>query len=166
MPWCPLGPAIGITSCLGTTLLTPGKFFAPRVSARPFFQHRLDAYPGELSGGQQRRAALARALVNKPALLLADEPTNDLDGPAAAAILDLMLQLAQEAGTTLLLVTHDLAVANRMRRVVTLSAGKITADKQTADLDLAGSGLAGSPSQPGVGPVGAFGYSPPACQGQ
>ena len=126
---------------------------------------RLDAFPGELSGGQQRRAALARALVNKPALLLADEPTNDLDGPAAAAVLDLMLQLAQEAGTTLLLVTHDLAVANRMRRVVTLSAGKITADKRTADLDLAGSESAGSPSQPRVGPVGAFGYSPSSLSG-
>ncbi|MFM8930680.1 MAG: ABC transporter ATP-binding protein [Gemmataceae bacterium] len=90
---------------------------------------RLDSFPAELSGGQQRRAALARALSNRPGLLLADEPTNDLDPQAAGAVISLMLELAGKFGATILLVTHDPSVAKRMARVVTLSGGRIIADK-------------------------------------
>lgn len=86
---------------------------------------RWDAYPGELSGGQQRRVALARALVNRPVLLLADEPTNDLDEQAEREVLALLCALHASHSTTLAIVTHDPAVARLADRVVHLSSGKV-----------------------------------------
>ena len=95
--------------------------------------HRLDHYPGQLSGGEQQRVALARAFVAKPALLLADEPTGNLDGDTGNAVIDLLFSLVAEAGTTLLLVTHNPALAGRCARRLTLSDGRIAADRMTAD---------------------------------
>ncbi len=86
---------------------------------------RWDAYPGELSGGQQRRVAVARALINRPVLLLADEPTNDLDEQAEREVLALLLDLHRTHATTLVVVTHDATVAARADRVVTLRSGLI-----------------------------------------
>ena len=86
---------------------------------------RLGHYPKHLSGGEQQRVALARAFVVKPALLMADEPTGSLDAAAGEAIIQLMFELNAQAGTTLLLVTHDESLANRCARVVRLSAGRI-----------------------------------------
>jgi putative ABC transport system ATP-binding protein/macrolide transport system ATP-binding/permease protein/lipoprotein-releasing system ATP-binding protein len=86
---------------------------------------RWDAYPGELSGGQQRRVALARALVNRPLLLLADEPTNDLDEEAERDVLALLRELHQTYHTTLLVVTHDPGLAARADRVLHLQAGRL-----------------------------------------
>jgi putative ABC transport system ATP-binding protein len=87
--------------------------------------------PGELSGGQQQRVAIARAIVNEPALLLADEPTGNLDAAAAAGIVDLFK--AQNAhGTTVILITHDAAVARHARRIVRISDGAIFADERAA----------------------------------
>lgn len=88
---------------------------------------RWDAYPGELSGGQQRRVAVARALVNRPALLLADEPTNDLDEQAEREVLGLLVELHRAGETTLVVVTHDPALAARADRVVTLRGGRVVA---------------------------------------
>jgi putative ABC transport system ATP-binding protein len=86
---------------------------------------RLHHYPKVLSGGEQQRVALARAFVMKPKLLLADEPTGNLDAATGAGVIDLLFELNAEAGTTLLLVTHDEALAHRCHRMIRLAAGRI-----------------------------------------
>src|SRR5262249_4644450 len=88
-------------------------------------QERWDAYPGQLSGGQQRRVALARALVNQPALLLADEPTNDLDEQAEQEVLALLLKLPRRHNATLIVVTHDRHLAEQADRIVSLRGSKL-----------------------------------------
>ena len=88
---------------------------------------RLGHYPKYLSGGEQQRVALARAFVIEPKLLLADEPTGNLDGDTGAGIIDLMFALNAAAGTTLVLVTHDDAIAQRCQRQIRLAGGRIVA---------------------------------------
>ena len=88
-------------------------------------RERLRHYPKYLSGGEQQRVALARAFVMRPKLLLADEPTGNLDAATGAGIIDLIFELNEEQGTTLVLVTHDEALATRCGRTVRLAAGKI-----------------------------------------
>lgn len=102
----------------------------PRVLAREMLARvglaeRLNHYPKVLSGGEQQRVALARAFVVQPALLLADEPTGSLDPATGERIMNLMLSLNQELGTTLILVTHDPALAARCGRCLTLEAGRL-----------------------------------------
>lgn len=86
---------------------------------------RLDAFPAVLSGGERQRVAVVRALINRPRLLLADEPTGALDATAAAALGDLLLELNRELGTALLVVTHSRELAARMRRSLTLRDGTL-----------------------------------------
>jgi putative ABC transport system ATP-binding protein len=86
---------------------------------------RLNHYPKVLSGGEQQRVALARAFVVRPALLLADEPTGSLDHASGERIMDLMFELNQELGTTLVLVTHDLKLAERCQHIITIEAGQM-----------------------------------------
>lgn len=102
----------------------------PRVLAREMLDRvglaeRLNHYPKVLSGGEQQRVALARAFVVQPALLLADEPTGSLDPATGERVMNLMLSLNQELGTTLILVTHDPALAARCGRCLTLEAGRL-----------------------------------------
>jgi putative ABC transport system ATP-binding protein len=87
--------------------------------------HRLTHYPGQLSGGEQQRVALARAFATDPQLLLADEPTGNLDGETGAHIMDLLFSQQARSGTTLLLITHDGALAARCARSITLRDGRI-----------------------------------------
>ena len=87
--------------------------------------HRVEHYPGQLSGGEQQRVALARALIAGPKILLADEPTGNLDGSTGDKIINLMFGLHERKGTTLVLITHDVALAKRCDRVVHLRDGVI-----------------------------------------
>lgn len=91
-------------------------------------QDKLKAMPGQLSGGQQQRVAIARALCYRPALLLADEPTGNLDRKNSGEILDLLRLCHRNLGQTILLVTHDEALAAQADRVITLSDGRIVSD--------------------------------------
>ena len=86
---------------------------------------RLDHYPAQLSGGEQQRVCIARAFSNSPKILFADEPTGNLDADNAAGIVDLIFDLNRTAGTTLVLVTHDLELARRTGRILKLKGGKI-----------------------------------------
>jgi putative ABC transport system ATP-binding protein len=96
--------------------------------------HRLDHYPGQLSGGEQQRAALARALVADPKLVLADEPTGNLDSETGRQVIALLFDLARRRGTTLILITHDNALAERCDRIVRLEDGRIVEDRMTEAL--------------------------------
>ncbi|MER2632752.1 MAG: ABC transporter ATP-binding protein [Rhizobiaceae bacterium] len=93
---------------------------------------RLDHYPPQLSGGEQQRVALARALAPSPAILVADEPTGNLDEATGKAIIDLMFALKRERGATLVLVTHDAALADRCDRKIRLRSGEIVEEQRLA----------------------------------
>jgi putative ABC transport system ATP-binding protein len=95
--------------------------------------HRADHYPAQLSGGEQQRVALARAAAPRPDILLADEPTGNLDGANGAAIIDLLFGLRDRHGATLVLVTHSTTLANRCDRVVRLTDGRISPFEQAAE---------------------------------
>jgi putative ABC transport system ATP-binding protein len=110
---------------------------APRATARAAdllagvgLADRGHHYPAQLSGGEQQRVAMARAMALDPPLLLADEPTGNLDSATGATIVDLLFALNRERGTTLLLVTHDAALADRAGRVVSLRDGRIAGERR------------------------------------
>lgn len=98
---------------------------ATRLLTRVGLGERLDHLPGKLSGGERQRCALVRALINEPALILADEPTGALDRKSAEEVARLLVELNREQGVTLILVTHSLELANRMGRVVEVREGKL-----------------------------------------
>ena len=90
--------------------------------------HRLNHYPAQLSGGEQQRVAIARALAPRPPLVFADEPTGNLDAATGSAIMDLLFARRAETGATLVIITHDAALAQRCERVITLADGRIASD--------------------------------------
>lgn len=93
---------------------------------------RLHHYPVQLSGGEQQRVSLARAFINHPRILFADEPTGNLDAETSETITELIFALNRDAGTTLVLVTHDLELARRTQRIIRLKGGAIASDEWTA----------------------------------
>ncbi|WP_304305814.1 ABC transporter ATP-binding protein [Pseudacidovorax intermedius] len=105
---------------------------ATEMLARVGLGQRLGHYPKLLSGGEQQRVALARAFVVQPRLLLADEPTGSLDFATGEQVMQLMFDLNRELGTTLLLVTHDRAIAQRCDRRITIAAGRVAQDESTS----------------------------------
>lgn len=91
---------------------------------------RVRHYPAQLSGGEQQRVSIARAFANEPSILFADEPTGNLDGETGATIENLILELNENAGTTLVLVTHDMELARKTQRIITMKNGKVFTDSQ------------------------------------
>ncbi|PTY08234.1 ABC transporter [Opitutaceae bacterium EW11] len=102
-----------------------GEAEARALLDRVGLSERTDHYPVQLSGGEQQRVALARAFVNRPKILFCDEPTGNLDADTAHAMVELIFGLNREKGTTLVLVTHDLELARRCRRVIRLRGGEV-----------------------------------------
>lgn len=94
-------------------------------------EHRLNHFPTKLSGGERQRVAIARSLANGPSVLLADEPTGNLDSENAHQILDLIISLHREQNMTLVLITHDPSIAARATRIIQMMDGKILSDRQT-----------------------------------
>jgi len=94
---------------------------------------RTTHYPKQLSGGEQQRVAIARAFAGEPRLLLADEPTGNLDAATGAEVADLMFRLNRERATTLVLVTHDVEIAGRCARRLSLASGRLVADERVAE---------------------------------
>ncbi|MBC8768515.1 ABC transporter ATP-binding protein [Arenibacter sp. BSSL-BM3] len=97
-------------------------------------QNRFHHYPSQLSGGEQQRVALARAFSNNPSILFADEPTGNLDAETGEKVIQLLFQLNADAGTTLVIVTHDLELAAKTQHILRLKGGKIIANQKTTAL--------------------------------
>jgi putative ABC transport system ATP-binding protein len=108
--------------------VTAGLVRARELLTRVGLADRMEHYPVQLSGGEQQRVALARAFMVKPPMLMADEPTGNLDSKNGALVLDLLIELNRHEGTTLILVTHDQSLAVRADRIVTLSDGLVVSD--------------------------------------
>jgi lipoprotein-releasing system ATP-binding protein len=108
------------------TRVAEAKQRAGEILERVGLGQRLTHRPYQLSGGERQRAAVARALVTEPKIILADEPTGNLDGANAESVFELMLELNRERGTSLVVVTHDMRLANRMERVYEIQAGRLT----------------------------------------
>ena len=103
---------------------------------------RLEHFPTQLSGGEQQRVAIARAFANRPRILFADEPTGNLDSDTGGRIVELLESLNRESGSTVVLVTHDLTLARRTRRIIRLSDGAVISDERTSDPGTADHGTA------------------------
>ena len=108
----------------------PDEAYLNRLISLLGIEDRLSHLPGALSGGQQQRVCIARALANKPAILFADEPTGNLDGKTGREVLTLMRTVSEELGTTMILVTHDLGVAEQADRIVRLEDGRVADDSK------------------------------------
>ncbi len=103
---------------------------AERLLSEVGLGDRLDHYPLQLSGGEQQRVALARAFIHRPKILFADEPTGNLDAGTSGPIVEMLFRLNRDAGTALVLVTHDPALAAKARRVITMGGGKIVSEEE------------------------------------
>lgn len=112
--------------------IKPDEEYLNKVIDMLGIRDRLEHLPSALSGGQQQRIAIARALANRPAILFADEPTGNLDGKSGREVLSLLKYVSKQLGVTLILVTHDLHVAEQAERILTIEDGKIVKDTKPA----------------------------------
>lgn len=103
----------------------PQKEYFNQIIKKLDIEDRLMHLPSELSGGQQQRIAIARAIINKPSVLLCDEPTGNLDSRSSEDVISLLLEISQEYKITLIVVTHDEIIARRMQRLITISDGRV-----------------------------------------
>ena len=110
---------------IGGEKLSQAKLLARKLLEKVGLEHRIEHRPAELSGGERQRVAIARALINRPALVLADEPTGNLDYSTALSIYDLMRELNQESETAFLVVTHDNDLADKMERKLHMKDGRL-----------------------------------------
>lgn len=110
----------------------PDEEYLDKIIKMLGIEDRLEHLPSAMSGGQQQRIAIARALANKPSILFADEPTGNLDGKSGREVLSLLKFAARELGVTLILVTHDLNVAEQADRIITIEDGKVVKDTKEA----------------------------------
>ena len=108
----------------------PDRQAARQLLAKVGLAHRMDHFPVQLSGGEQQRTALARAFIHSPMLLFADEPTGNLDAESKQVVEDMLFALNRDAGTTMVIVTHDPALARRTGRVIALRGGRLHADER------------------------------------
>jgi putative ABC transport system ATP-binding protein len=115
------------------------------VLAKVGLGNRTDHHPNQLSGGQQQRVAIARALINTPSILLADEPTGNLDTRTSIEVMDIFQKLNRETGITVLLITHEMDIAEYGTRIVTFRDGQVVADRPVAHRRLAQNELAALP---------------------
>jgi putative ABC transport system ATP-binding protein len=115
------------------------------VLAKVGLGNRTDHHPNQLSGGQQQRVAIARALINTPSILLADEPTGNLDTRTSIEVMDIFQNLNRETGITVLLITHEMDIAEYGTRIVTFRDGQVVADRPVAHRRLAQNELAALP---------------------
>ncbi len=131
-----LVPLLTVEENLTLPLLLDGRTADPArvldLLARLGLDKKRRAFPAQLSGGQQQRVAIARALITRPALLLADEPTGNLDSAASEAIMRMLSQLNETTGQTIVMITHDEALALRAKRIVRLRDGRIVKDEVRA----------------------------------
>lgn len=116
---------VAIPLIIGGASVSDANIKAKQLLEKVGLEHRLSHKPSELSGGERQRAAIARALITQPACLLADEPTGNLDQKTAKSIFDLILTLNKELGIALVIVTHDVEIAQKMDRILTIQDGKI-----------------------------------------
>lgn len=107
---------------------------AAELLGRVGLADRLHHYPAQLSGGEQQRVSLARAFANRPGILMADEPTGNLDADTGHQVIELMVRLNREEGTTLVLVTHDMELARHANRIVRLAGGRVVSDERVEAL--------------------------------
>ena len=106
---------------------------AKELLSRVELSDRFHHYPSQLSGGEQQRVALARAFSNKPSILFADEPTGNLDAETGEKVVELLFNLNKELGTTLVIVTHDIELAEKTQRILKLKGGKIVSNKSISE---------------------------------
>lgn len=112
----------------------PGRDWSWELLRQVGLEDRAHHYPVQLSGGEQQRVGLARAFVNRPRILFADEPTGNLDADTGEKVIELLLEMNRDFGTTLLVVTHDLELSGKTRRILTLKGGRITSDRDSDSL--------------------------------